>query len=298
MQLFIKKQLFRFKYIGLSIILVFSLVFLMVKFLEGDDLTDQKILLLTQNSLSEKNLDGSEEFSLSGASIFKSKENNVELAGGLSPAEIHEIENWESERDYVYEVRQVYQTYDDATIFKLAEEGDQYALEEGFNRKARLGDEADGYKMLHQAAAMGSTTALITMGLWMETQLDSIKTHGKSPDALVEFFHLNENPNSIEETLINLAGSYYVTGMLRGNFDSSLQHINSLQQRVLKRKITQEEWRNMMLNAEDIFNRLQAIRWGMGRGDFDNQYPRSYARFYGLPENYTGLHDLLKESAR
>lgn len=213
----------------------------------------------------------------------------------LSPSELEQIKSWISERDYTEEHRAVYEGYSDEVIYRLAMGGDQYALEEGFQRKAREGEAEVGLQMLHEAAALGSTSALIDAGYWAQAQLENIREYGVSPKLVAKQFGLQSSDGSVEAELAQIAASYYIAAMLRGNVHMSSQYLEALQKDELGRGFTADEKAAIYRRARGLYDGLEASRAEKGMEAFDNQYPESYALFYGLPEQSV---DLAKEIER
>ena len=213
----------------------------------------------------------------------------------LRPSEIEQINSWISERDYTEEHRAVYEAYSDEVIYRLAMDGDQYALEEGFQRKAREGEAELGLQMLHEAAALGSTSALIDAGYWAQSQLENIREYGASPKLVAKQFGLQSSDGSVEAELAQIAASYYIAAMLRGNVHMSSQYLEALQKDELGRRFTADEKAAIYRRARGLYDGLEASRAEKGMEAFDNQYPESYALFYGLPEQSV---DLAKEIER
>lgn len=91
----------------------------------------------------------------------------------LSQSEIHEVDEWVNGIEYTPENRRIYQSYSDEVIFQLASEGDRNALEEGAQRMILRGDSQTALQMLHEASELGSTSALISTGYWVQSQLES-----------------------------------------------------------------------------------------------------------------------------
>lgn len=151
-----------------------------------------------------------------------------------------------------------YTVYDDNTLNQLGENGDLRALHVLADRSKNI---EDFKNILHKAAVLGSTEALIRMGAINEAEdLDRMKVEDR------------------KEKILD-ALSYYDAAQLRGDWWGNIVRGESLLKRY-SHELSQQDKETVKVNAKKIYDSFQDERNMKGIGDFDNSVPDPVIKFY------------------
>lgn len=233
--------------------------------------------------------------------IFNSKapsENGV-----VKPSSVEEkiiFNNWHAARgkfvyidgpgrdEYGNKIPDAYETYDNETLRQLGNTGDLRALHELADRSETI---AEHNVILEKAAVFGSTQALDKLGLMTEL---TASLSDKTPE--------EKKPIVIESM------AYYEAAVLRGDWEGKLTFGRSL---LGKHPVdlTDEDYNTIQKRSQEIYNNIQAKRYELGLGDFDNSIPDSVMESYSMSlaahaanaerykklyEDYSAQHEKLK----
>ncbi len=195
--------------------------------------------------------------------IKQTSNNKKEILNPMgNPADAAEIKDWFAQRgNFSFmgdEQLSDYATYEDNVLIKLGENGDLRALHVLADRAKNINDFES---VLHKAAVLGSTEALIRMGAINEAEnLDSM--------------NVDDRKAKIIEAL-----SYYDAAQLRGDWWGSIVRGENLLKRY-SHEINQQDKDAVQENAKKIYDEIQKARNAQELGEFDNSVPDSVIKFY------------------
>lgn len=201
--------------------------------------------------------------------------------------------DWQASLGKSSELLELYSNYDEETLLSLAEQGDTIALFLAADGLHRKGYSLQAYNYRIKAAIRGSTPALTRISHQFKTDFRLLSEKKISETRVREKYQLPENV-SVENYLFDAAFAYTVVAAMRGDIEHSKLTFNSIKERLLDRRLTQQEWAKIKQSAKQIYSNLETVRQDIGLNGFDNQYPLDYAWTYGLPDSNTDPFSLLE----
>lgn len=207
-----------------------------------------------------------------------------EAVGGISEAELYQIQLWSSELGWSEEQMQTYRSYDDETLLKLANEGDIYALHEAHHIMRFRGYPEKANDMLVSAATRGSTFSFTLSAISISHDIQSLRENNLTEEEARSIYPLAENASNVERELEKWAAVQYSVAMLRGDVVNSDRDLKLFARDTLSSPFSDEEWSNIYQMSRSYLQSLEDIRSQLGLPSLDNQYPEEYAKAYGLPE--------------
>ncbi len=181
-----------------------------------------------------------------------------------------EIIAWYTSRGYEYDLHfdaqghllpTLYETYDKEALELLGEGGDIRALQALAGKADNL-DEADYF--LEKAAIYNSTAALGRIGSGHSTHA-SLRAHSM--------------PLEEQKSLYIEAMAYYEASQIRGDWKPLLD-IGDHTRKLAGGLLTEADKPHIQKRAREIYDDLQARRYELGLGDFDNTVPEAVMRDY------------------
>lgn len=153
-----------------------------------------------------------------------------------------------------------YQGYDIETLTRLSDSGDIKAMHVLADRANNF---ADLRSILFKASIYGSTEALIQLGSLNENDEGNLKA----------------KPVEVQKAKILTALAYYEVAQIRGDWWGNIASGKSLTERY-KVSLTEQDRLLIKNLSEQIYSDLQARRFELGLGEFDNSVPDSVIKFY------------------
>ncbi len=189
---------------------------------------------------------------------------------------------WLSQRGWSPELADTYDSYDTEALLTLAADGDIYALAISSFRMRELGQDELAYSMLIDAAARGSSSALITAGGAVQSALRLYQRGHEDESELRRIYGIEWDDLPIQQALEIAAAANYVTAGIRGDVHMSELHLKELQNDI-GRTFTSTEWQVIGDTAKNLYQGLAQIRNSLGMEPFDNSYPASDVVLFGFP---------------
>lgn len=152
-----------------------------------------------------------------------------------------------------------YKSYDNATLYRLSDEGDIHAMHILSDRAETIDD---SQKILQRAAVYGSTEALAQLAT-----IEKIKKMKGDKSA-------EEKKAVVLESL-----AYYEAAEIRGDWWPKIQMGDIL----IKQEgieMTQSDRDYISRRGKEIYEELQQGRYSLGLGEFDNSTPDEVMKFY------------------
>lgn len=183
-------------------------------------------------------------------------------SGGIagSPAEEEVVRKWEQERGYLGkdgQKKEEYKGFDLPSLKIMVASGDVLAQSEIIRRsygEART-------KEIYKALAMGSTDAVMDLGLQVEGQYEDAKSDNERHKIVKEVFAVYE--------MGALRGDRYNQIVLQNDFIKK----NNIQ-------LTEEDKKAIKLRGRELYNEIQQQRFELGLDEFDNTVPPEVSNYY------------------
>lgn len=209
------------------------------------------------------------------------------------------IKRWEETRGFASDdLRRAYQSFGDSNLRALAEQDDPLAIE--LLAQKALKEQSDkvmtreNFDALDKAAAVGSVHALIehvnlTIELYKQYQSGTLtETHLRRQIGLAE-------DEKIISSTAKIALSNALVVQLRGDIIRGRALFQKTAAQILKRMPSDDETRSISEYAMQRYQKLKALRNGLGYSNFDNSYPEAYAKRHNLPLHNTMLDEVGKK---
>ncbi|WP_062058589.1 hypothetical protein [Cellvibrio sp. OA-2007] len=184
-------------------------------------------------------------------------------SGGVAgtPAEEEVVRKWEQDRGYLSKDRQKlgeYKSLDIPSLKIMIDSGDLLAQSELIRRS--YGDARTGE--IYKALAMGSTEAVMSLGLELEGAYEEKVEAGDESNALV-----------------NEIFAVYEMGAQRGDRYSQIV----LQNDFIKKhniQLTEEDKKAIKQRGKELYDEIQQKRFALGLDEFDNTVPSEVSNYY------------------
>lgn len=190
-------------------------------------------------------------------------------SGGIAgtPAEEEVVRRWEQERGYLLKDRQKneeYKSYDIPALQIMVDSGDVLAQAEIVRRaygEART-------REIYKALAMGSTSAVMSLGVQLEVSYEDARTDDARQNLVKELF------------------AVYEMGALRGDRYNQIV----LQNEFIKKhniQLTEEDKKAIKQRGKELYNEIQQQRFELGLDEFDNSVPPEVSNYYNNLYKFT-----------
>lgn len=196
----------------------------------------------------------------------KPRRNSSGIEG--TPAEAEVVRNWQQERGYLGRDRQKleeYKGFDISTLKIMIDSGDLLAQSALIRRS--IGEMKT--REIYKALAMGSTEAVMMLGIEREVAYEEKVEAGDESDALV-----------------NEVLAVYEMGALRGDRYNQIV----LQNDFIKKhniQLTEEDKKAIRQRGKELYDEIQQKRFELGLDEFENTVPSEVNNYYNNLYKFT-----------